>query len=243
MTFAAKSFDKVQLTKSRGKQKVMNEIRIINKMNHQNIVRFDSYFEDTNRIYMLMDYCSNKTLYDLVKKRKRLSDLEVKSYTRQIIEGLKYLRQTNVVHRDIKLSNVYLSENMEAKIGDFGLSIQLDHPGQRLRHFCGTPNYIAPEMLEGDLGHSHEVDVWALGVIIYIMLTGRKPFQGRTNTETYNNILSKTVKFPSSLSINPKAIDLLMRIFRRSPLERIDIYQVENHPFLNGPGVIPRILR
>ena len=138
-------------------------------------MKFETHFEDAHYVYILMRYCPNKTLNDLLKARRRLHELEVKCYVRQIIEGLKHLKSKRVLHRDLKLSNIFLTEKMEVKIGDFGLSAKLQHAGQRRKSVCGTPSYIAPEILDHK-EYSHEVDVWALGVIIYTLLVGRTPF-------------------------------------------------------------------
>ena len=94
----------------------------------------------------------------------------------QIIAALKYLHTHRIIHRDLKLGNLFLSGKMEIKIGDFGLATKLEFDGERKRTICGTPNYIAPEILEAKQGHSYEVDIWSLGVVLYTMLIGRPPF-------------------------------------------------------------------
>jgi len=146
------------------------------------------------------------------------------------------------VHRDLKLGNLFLSENMEIKIGDFGLATKLDFHGQKKRTICGTPNYIAPEVLEGKKGHSKEVDIWSLGVIIYTLLIGKPPFESENIKETYTRIKNLVYDFPDHIPICSLAKDLISRILVADPNERLDIYEVENHPFLNGPGIIPKTL-
>jgi len=89
----------------------------------------------------------------------------VQSYIAQIVNALKYLHQHKVIHRDLKLGNLFLNENMEIKLGDFGLATKLEYEGEKKKTICGTPNYIAPEILEGK-GHSYEVDIWSVGVIM-----------------------------------------------------------------------------
>jgi len=101
----------------------------------------------------------------LLKRRKRLQEIEVKCYVIQLIQGLKYMHKNQVIHRDLKLGNIFLNNKLQVKIGDFGLATKLEFPGERKRTICGTPNYIAPEVLEGK-GHSYEVDIWSLGVIM-----------------------------------------------------------------------------
>ena len=101
----------------------------------------------------------------MVKRRKRLTELEAQCYSLQIISALKYLHSHRVIHRDLKLGNLFLTDKMQIKIGDFGLATKLDFEGEKKRTVCGTPNYIAPEILEGKTGHSYEVDVWSFGVV------------------------------------------------------------------------------
>ena len=103
--------------------------------------------------------------------------MEVQCYSLQIVNALKYLHQHRVIHRDLKLGNLFINEKMEVKVGDFGLAAKIDFDGERKRTICGTPNYIAPEVLEGKTGHSYEVDIWSLGVIIYTLIIGKPPFE------------------------------------------------------------------
>lgn len=94
-------------------------------------------------------------------------------YIVQIVQALKYLHHNRVIHRDLKLGNLFVGDRMELKLGDFGLATRLEFPGEKKRTICGTPNYIAPEILDGKVGHSYEVDVWSLGVILYTLLIGK----------------------------------------------------------------------
>ena len=131
---------------------------------------------------------------------------------------------------------------MQIKIGDFGLAAKVEYPGEKKRTICGTPNYIAPEILEGKKGHSYEVDVWSLGVIIYTLLIGKPPFETDDVKETYSRIRNVDYEFPDHVMICPTAKDLISNILVSNPKQRLDIHEVENHPFLNGPGFIPKTL-
>lgn len=93
-----------------------------------------------------------------------------------------------MIHRDLKLGNLFLSDKMELKLADFGLAAKLEFDGEKKKTICGTPNYIAPEILEGKSGHSYEVDVWSLGVVIYTMLIGKPPFETNDVKTTYRKI-------------------------------------------------------
>ena len=153
---AAKVIPKKSLVKSRAKQKLISEIKIHKSLHHPNIVAFEHYFEDSENVYLLIEICHNQTLNELLKRRKKLTELEVQCYAVQIIKALRYLHTHRVIHRDLKL-------------GDFGLATKFEFEGERKRSLCGTPNYIAPEILEGKTGHSYEVDIWSLGVIMYTL--------------------------------------------------------------------------
>ena len=146
---AAKVIPKKNLIKSRAKQKLISEIKIHKSIKHENIVKFEHYFEDAENVYILIELCPNQTLNDLLKRRKRLTELEVQYYLLQMVKALKYLHNLKIIHRDLKLANLFLSDNMQLKLGDFGLATKLEFEGERKRSLCGTPNYIAPEILDG----------------------------------------------------------------------------------------------
>ena len=109
----------------------------------------------------------------------------------------------------MKLGNLFLTEDMKLKLGDFGLATKLDFDGERKRTICGTPNYIAPEVLEGKDGHSYEVDIWSLGVIIYTLIIGRPPFETANVKTTYDRIRKNSYSFPSHIPISDSARELI----------------------------------
>ena len=133
----------------------MSEIKIHRAVKHETIVGFEHFFEDSDNVYILLELCPNQSLNDLVKRRKRLAPVEAICYMKQIVGGLRYLHRNRIIHRDLKLGNLFLGPRMEVKIGDFGLAAKLEFHGERKRTICGTPNYIAPEVLEGRRGHSY----------------------------------------------------------------------------------------
>ena len=193
---ASKIVPKASLTKSRAKQKLMSEIKIHRSLHHPYIVGFEHFFEDAENVYILLELCTNQTMNELLKRRKRLTELEVQCYLLQIISAMKYLHVHRVIHRDLKLGNLFLSDKMEIKIGDLGLASKLEFDGERKRTICGTPNYIAPEVLDGKQGHSYEVDVWSLGVITYTLLIGKPPFETSDVKTTYRRIRMNAYSFP-----------------------------------------------
>jgi len=118
----------------------------------------------------------------------------------QLIEALVYLKNNLIVHRDLKLANLFVARNGDLKLGDFGLAAKLDNLHQKRRSICGTPNYIAPEILKGK-GHSFPADVWAIGVLMYALLVGRPPFETRNISLTYKRIENSIYLFPEGNEI------------------------------------------
>jgi polo-like kinase 1 len=239
---AAKVIAKSSLTKSRAKQKLMSEIKIHRSLHHNNIVGFEHFFEDSENVYITLELCSNQTLNELIRRRKRLHELEAKCYIVQIISALKYLHAHRIIHRDLKLGNLFVSAKMELKIGDFGLATKLEFDGERKRTICGTPNYIAPEILEAKQGHSYEVDVWSLGVILYTMLIGKPPFETSDVKTTYRRIRMNAYTFPEHVHISESAKDMITKILTNDPAKRPTLDELLMHDYLNNEGSIPRLL-
>lgn len=239
---AAKIVPKAALTKARQKQKLMSEIKIHRALHHAGVVGFEHFFEDAENVYILLELCHNQTLSELLKRRKRLTDLEVQCYMHQCISALKYLHAHRVIHRDIKLGNLFLSEKMELKLGDFGLATKLEYDGERKRTICGTPNYIAPEVLEGKVGHSYEVDIWSLGVVIYTLLVGKPPFETADVKTTYKRIKMNTYSFPDHIQIAPDAKNLITRILHSEPAQRPSLDDILEHEFFHRGNSIPKLL-
>ena len=239
---AAKIIPKKSLVKSRAKQKLISEIKIHKSLHHPNIVAFEHYFEDSENVYLLIEICLNQTLKELLKRRKKLTELEVQCYSAQIIKALKYLHNHRVIHRDLKLGNLFISDKMEIKVGDFGLATKLEFDGERKRTVCGTPNYIAPEILEGKTGHSYEVDIWSLGVIMYTLIIGKPPFETNNVKETYKRIKMGNYSFPENAVISEPAKDLIQSILVLDPHKRPTLDEILSHDFFNIAVSIPKTM-
>ncbi len=156
--------------------------------------------------------------------------------------AIKYLHSHRVIHRDLKLGNLFLNEKMEVKLGDFGLASKLEFDGERKRTICGTPNYIAPEILEGKQGHSYEVDIWSLGVIIYTLIIGKPPFETSDVKTTYKRIRMNAYSFPENVPITEIARKLITQILNNDPSKRPSIDDILQSDFLNQGGTVPRLL-
>ncbi|MGH0117023.1 UNVERIFIED_CONTAM: hypothetical protein FKN15_024968 [Acipenser sinensis] len=172
------------------------------------------------------------------KRRKAVTEAEARYYMRQIITGCLYLHNNRVIHRDLKLANLFLNDDMEVKIGDFGLATKIEYDGERKKTLCGTPNYIAPEVLCRK-GHSFEVDIWSLGCILYTLLVGKPPFQTSCLKETYIRIKKNDYTVPGD--INPVAAALMKKMLRADPTTRPTIAEVLTDEFFTA-GYIPQHL-
>ena len=240
--YAAKIIDKQGLYNGRSKKKLINEIKIHKKLNNSNIVGFEKFFEDKDNVYILLELCSNQTLRELVKRRKRLNELEVQCYILQIIRALKYLHNHRIIHRDLKLGNLFLTSKLELKLGDFGLAAKLEYDGQRRKTVCGTPNYVAPEILEKKNGHSYEVDIWSLGIVIYTMLFGVPPFDANDEKIIYKKIKMNSYKFPDSIKVENSAKKLISSLLNLDPSKRPSLDSIIEHDFFKIYHSVPLIL-
>ena len=129
---------------------------------------------------------------------------------------------------------------MELKLGDFGLATKLEFDGEKKRTICGTPNYIAPEVLDGKVGHSFEVDIWSLGVIIYAMLIGKPPFETPDVKTTYKKIRMNSYNFPEHVPVSDAAKNIITKILNLEPSKRPSLDELMAHPFMNNGGMIPK---
>ncbi|CAM5086624.1 unnamed protein product [Natator depressus] len=233
--FAGKIVPKSLLVKPHQKEKMSMEISIHRSLAHRHVVGFQGFFEDGDFVFVVLELCRRRSLLELHKRRKALTEPEARYYLRQTILGCQYLHGNRVIHRDLKLGNLFLNDDMEVKIGDFGLATKVEYDGERKKTLCGTPNYIAPEVL-GKKGHSFEVDIWSIGCIMYTLLVGKPPFETSCLKETYIRIKKNEYNIPKH--INPVAANLIQKMLRSDPATRPTIDELLNDEFFTS-GYIP----
>ncbi|XP_078417072.1 serine/threonine-protein kinase PLK3 [Cetorhinus maximus] len=236
--YAVKVIPHSRVSKPHQKDKIEKEIELHKSLSNKHIVKFYHNFEDDENIYIFLEHCSHKSLAHILKARRTLTEPEVRYYLRQIILGLKYLHARDILHRDLKLGNFFVNDNMEVKVGDFGLATKLLPVDQRKRTICGTPNYLAPEVLNKQ-GHGPEADIWSLGCVMYTMLFGRPPFETSDLKDTYRCIRAVEYTMPSSFSVAAK--DLVGSILKKNPEQRPTLDEIMNHDFFTK-GFIPDVL-
>ncbi|CAK9798983.1 Serine/threonine-protein kinase polo [Anthophora quadrimaculata] len=236
--FAGKIVPKSQITKSNQREKMTQEICIHQTLNHKNVVGFYGFFDDPQNVYIILELCRKRSMMELHKRRKALTECETRYYMKQILDGVNYLHQNKIIHRDLKLGNLFLSDDLQVKIGDFGLATRLQHDGERKKTLCGTPNYIAPEILT-KAGHSYEVDIWSIGCIMYTLLVGKPPFETSSLKETYNRIKQVQYKIPTN--INTIAMNMISNMLQGNPSKRPSITKLMKDPFFTC-GFLPASL-
>lgn len=241
--FAAKTIAKASIKNEKTKTKLLSEIKIHKSMSHPNIVQFVDCFEDDVNVYILLEICPNQSLMDLLKRRKVLTEPEVRFFMVQIIGAIKYMHSRRVIHRDLKLGNIFFDPEMNLKIGDFGLAAVLPPGKNRKYTVCGTPNYIAPEVLTGKVtGHSFEVDTWSIGVMMYALLFGKPPFQSKEVQEIYERIKENDYHFPIDKDVSDEAKELITDILSTNPLRRPSMDEILQYPWFRGtfPPSLPK---
>ncbi|KAG2393306.1 hypothetical protein C9374_006837 [Naegleria lovaniensis] len=218
VSLAAKIIPKATLMKEKNKDKLLSEIKIHKKMSHKYVVGFEKFFEDNNNAYILLEMCHCKSLLEMMDRKKRLYEPEAQYIFFQILMAVKYMHTCRVIHRDLKLGNIFLDKYMRVKIGDFGLATEV-HNNERKSTICGTPNYIAPEILQNK-GHSYEVDIWSCGVILYTLLIGTPPFETEDVKTTYRRIQEGKYSFPPNVTISDNAKKFIKKMLNNDPKAR-----------------------
>ncbi|POM63420.1 AUR protein kinase, partial [Phytophthora palmivora] len=224
---ALKVLNKQQLVKSSMEHQLRREIEIQSHLRHKSILRLYGYFYDSKRVYLIIEYAPQGELYKKLMRAGRFSEKQSALYIQEMARALIYMHSKHVIHRDIKPENLLVGYNGELKIADFGWSVHA--PSSRRTTLCGTLDYLPPEMIENK-PHDENVDVWTLGILMYEFLTGAPPFETENTKETYRRIAHVDVKFPSYVS--SEARDLLMKILRHDPQQRIALERVLEHPWI-----------
>ncbi|QLL30819.1 hypothetical protein HG536_0A06340 [Torulaspora globosa] len=219
---ALKIINKKVLAKSDMQGRIEREISYLRLLRHPHIIKLYDVIKSKDDIIMVIEYAGNE-LFDYIVQRDKMSEKEARRFFQQIISAVEYCHRHKIVHRDLKPENLLLDEHLNVKIADFGLSnIMTD--GNFLKTSCGSPNYAAPEVISGKLYAGPEVDVWSSGVILYVMLCRRLPFDDENIPVLFKNISNGVYTLPKFLS--PGAASLIKRMLIVNPLNRISILEI-----------------
>ena len=218
-------------------ENVLTEASIIKNLQHNNIVKFIELMEDEDNFYMIQEFCEGQTLLEFINNKlenfENLKESEIKSIIAQILQAIAYLKQNNIAHRDLKPENIVISEHsgkLTIKLIDFGLAT-LNGNGYS-EDFCGSIHYMAPEVLKGQKYTGCQADMWSVGVIFFILIADRLPFESENMTDLIQKIISADFVFP--LSINEEAAHFVIKMLNPIATERMTALEALNHPYLKG---------
>ena len=229
--YAIKAIDKRNKMNIQEKPYFRREIEIMYRVHHPNVVKLFGHFEDNTYCYFIMEYISGGNIYSLVPKHgiRTTSIRNIVSIMKDVICATYFLHHMTppIIHRDIKPENVVLTQNMVAKLTDFGWSNYMQGDMKRTT-VCGTPVYLAPEIIN-NRGHDEKVDIWCIGVLLFELMTGFAPFQGNDVQTIKYNISRLKISWPRNMDRD--AGDLISKILRYYPEERITLEEMLLHPF------------
>ncbi|TNV74080.1 hypothetical protein FGO68_gene9822 [Halteria grandinella] len=235
--YAIKVYDKSKLTDSNRQRSVRREIKLLQKMNHPNIVKIYEAFETDEYVYLVMEYVGGGSLHSYLreKQNRRLEESDAKRIFKQILTALHYCHRKSIAHRDIKLENILLDDSGTVKLIDFGFSTCIPND-KKIKMFCGTPSYMGPEIVAKEDYAGPPADIWASAVLLYALLNGCFPFRGATDKELYRRIQRGTFELHNQ-SVSDQFVMLLKRMLNIVADERPSAEEVLKDPWFTGNQV------
>lgn len=219
------------------RKNVKREIKVLKKIDHPNIVKFYEEIRGKHNLYIVMEYVKGIALNNhlVAKSNKRLDEAEASVIYKQIVSALEYCHGKNIVHRDIKLENVQLDLDFRVKLIDYGFATCYSDNKKTLV-FCGSPSYMAPEIINKQQFAGPPVDVWASGILLYVLVTGKFPFQSNTEKKVFEKVKKGVYEIPDYLSRS--CSDLIRDILDPNPVTRPTAKNILNHPWVLNEGNI-----
>ncbi|XP_045873170.1 serine/threonine-protein kinase SIK3 isoform X5 [Meles meles] len=225
---AIKIIDKTQLDEENLK-KIFREVQIMKMLCHPHIIRLYQVMETERMIYLVTEYASGGEIFDHLVAHGRMAEKEARRKFKQIVAAVYFCHCRNIVHRDLKAENLLLDANLNIKIADFGFS-NLFTPGQLLKTWCGSPPYAAPELFEGKEYDGPKVDIWSLGVVLYVLVCGALPFDGSTLQNLRARVLSGKFRIPFFMSTECE--HLIRHMLVLDPSKRLSMEQICKHKWM-----------
>jgi serine/threonine protein kinase len=239
-TVAIKSLDKKKIMQNYAlTERVFREITLLKSINHKNICQLLQLIDSPQYIHMVLEYESGGELYDEIVKKTRLAPEDCQVYFKQLVSAMEYCHNLGIVHRDLKPENILLDKHKKnVKIIDFGFSNLMKDNSNKLGTFCGSVAYAAPEVLSSRKYDGKKVDIWSLGIILYVMLVGQVPFKSRHVKILYESIVNKEYNIPDYVPNDAR--DLIEKMLVLEPEKRIEMDDILVHPWITNPIVTRR---
>jgi len=228
---AIKIIDKTKLDGKMTKM-VLREITVMDACSHPHLVRLYEVVENSQKMHLVMQLAPGRELFTKLSEQGKLSEQRAKIIFSQISSAVSYMHGQGMIHRDIKAENVFFTARDKVVVGDFGFATRLDKIEQHLTTFCGSPPYAAPELFQDDHYIGPPVDIWALGILLYFLVTGSMPFKAGTVASLKHAILEGVFITPSHVS--PTCVQLISNILKRKPSSRYTMSQIASSPWLQG---------
>jgi len=238
-SFAVKIIDKQAATNAdTDDAKLKQEVEILKRAKHPNIIQLIEEFETSQKLYLVMELVTGGELFDKLVAKGQYSERDACVITRKICGAIAYLHSIGIAHRDLKPENLLLKEgdDTDVMLSDFGLS-KLFGEEQIMKTACGTPYYVAPEVLNAT-GYDKEVDLWSIGVITYLLLCGYPPFYGENLPEVFEQIMKGHFEFNSPYwdNISAEAKDFIRKLLLVDSKKRLTAESALSHPWIRNGG-------
>lgn len=233
---AIKAIKKEDIKKEKIKYQLVREIELQKHLHHFNILKMFGYFYDEKRVYIILEYAPEGSLYRVLKKAADLNqyggglpNVLVATYAYQLANALSHIHKFSIIHRDIKPENCLLGSSGQLKLCDFGWAVYA--PSSRRKTMCGTLDYLPPEMIHAQ-NYDHSVDIWAFGILVYELLVGSPPFEHDDERITLDKIKNLHFEFPSELNLKESAKELILLLLKLNPQERPSLEGMLTHKYL-----------
>ena len=220
---------KLSCLKKKQVDKIKKEISIIEQLSHKNICKYFNSFNKKNTFYIVLEYC-DFSLQRKLEKEKILDEETTQDIMSQLADALLYLQNNYIAHRDIKPANILMNDD-EVKLSDFGLASYFNK-NKNMTSMCGSPLYMAPEIVNDDDGYNSKIDLWSCGIVMFQMLFGETPFNASTHYELINKINDNELIIPKN-DHSEHCLNLISTLIVKNPDNRISWDGFFNHPFLN----------
>ncbi|KAH9599970.1 Protein kinase domain [Trypanosoma melophagium] len=231
--WAIKIIDKDQLVRERMEEQLKREIAVMKMLHQPNVIQLREVMQTTNHIYLVLELVRGGELFERIATAKRFDEPTARHYFHQLVAGVHYCHLQGIAHRDLKPENLLLDDNDTLKISDFGLSNlhrgNVGGQGTMLQTVCGTPNYVAPEVLKERGYDGVLADVWSCGVILFVMLAGYLPFDDENINGLFRKIERGEYRMPRHFSA--EARDLISKMLEIDPAKRITVAGIMQHPW------------